>query len=113
MSAANGAGYGTDGFTEPWGLARDAAEQGDEADEAFGGMVARMDMPPHARDCQHGRGHRFAAYPRCSTDKTMAREIATWRWTECQVNGSDAAQQRTTFGRALVACASHWPDRHA
>jgi hypothetical protein len=21
----------------------------DEADEAFGGMVARMDMPPHAR----------------------------------------------------------------
>ena len=24
-------------------------EQGDEADEAFGGMVARMDMPPHAR----------------------------------------------------------------
>ena len=30
-------------------LARDAAEQGDEADEAFGGMVARMDMPPHAR----------------------------------------------------------------
>jgi hypothetical protein len=26
-----------------------AVEQGDEADEAFGGMVARMDMPPHAR----------------------------------------------------------------
>jgi hypothetical protein len=26
-----------------------ATEQGDEADEAFGGMVARMDMPPHAR----------------------------------------------------------------
>ena len=46
-----------------------AAEQGDEADEAFGGMVARMDMPPHARAGQrHGRGHRFAAYPRCSAD---------------------------------------------
>ena len=28
---------------------RGAAEQGDEADEAFGGTVARMDMPPHAR----------------------------------------------------------------
>jgi hypothetical protein len=26
-----------------------AVEQGDEADEAFGGMVASMDMPPHAR----------------------------------------------------------------
>jgi len=47
---------------------RDAAEQGDEADEAFGGMVALMDMPPHARAVPTGRGHRFAAYPRCSTD---------------------------------------------
>jgi hypothetical protein len=46
----------------------DAVEQGDEADEAFGGMVARMDMPPHARAVTIGRGHRFAAYPRCSTD---------------------------------------------
>ena len=63
MSAANGAGYGTDGFTEPWGLARDAAEQGDEADEAFGGMVARMDMPPHARAGGVGRGHRFKLIP--------------------------------------------------
>jgi len=26
-----------------------AAEQADEADEAFGGMVAGLDMPPHAR----------------------------------------------------------------
>jgi hypothetical protein len=26
-----------------------AAEQGDGADEALGGIVARMDMPPHAR----------------------------------------------------------------
>src|SRR5207247_10424175 len=40
-----------------------AAEQGDEADEAFGGMVARMDMPLHARAGQIERGHRFAAYP--------------------------------------------------
>ena len=30
--------------------AHQAVEQGDEADEAFGGMVASMDMPPHARD---------------------------------------------------------------
>jgi hypothetical protein len=39
----------------------DAAQQGDEADEAFGGMVASMDMPPHARVVPVGRGHRFAA----------------------------------------------------
>jgi hypothetical protein len=37
-------------------------------------MVARMDMPPHARAGQrHGRGHRFAAYPRCSTDVWRSR----------------------------------------
>ncbi len=51
------------------------AEQGDEADEAFGGTVARLaasmartKVPPHARAVAVGRGHRFAAYPRCSTD---------------------------------------------
>jgi hypothetical protein len=47
---------------------RGAAEQGDEADEALGGMVAKMDMPPHARAVSFGRGHRFAAYPRCYPD---------------------------------------------
>src|SRR5512133_1752847 len=58
---------------------RGAAEQGDEADEAFGGMVASMDMPPHARAGQrHGRGHRFAAYPRCSTDVGSASTTASW-----------------------------------
>ena len=31
-------------------------------------MVASMDMPPQARAVPVGRGHRFAAYPRCSTD---------------------------------------------
>jgi hypothetical protein len=25
-------------------------------------------MPPHARAVSVGRGHRFAAYPRCSAD---------------------------------------------
>jgi hypothetical protein len=49
------------------GCTNEATEQGDEADEAFGGMVARVDMPPHARAGEgRGRGHRFAAYPRCS-----------------------------------------------
>ncbi len=50
-----------------------AAEQGDEADEAFGGTNpraasgARPEVPPNARAVSIGRGHRFAAYPRCST----------------------------------------------
>jgi hypothetical protein len=49
-----------------------AAEQADEADEAFGGTRLAVPvpdercrlMPASARD----RGHRLAAYPRCSTD---------------------------------------------
>ena len=38
---------------------RGAVEQADEADEAFGGTVARMEVPPHARAGRVGRGHRF------------------------------------------------------
>jgi hypothetical protein len=45
-----------------------AAEQGYESDEAFGGIAAGKDMPPHARAGPYGRGHRFAAYPRCWAD---------------------------------------------
>ena len=56
-----------------------AAEQGDEADEAFGGMVARMDMPPHARAVSFGRGHRFAADPQCSTDGAMSLLVGSGR----------------------------------
>lgn len=41
-----------------------AAEQAHEADEALGGTVARMEVPPHARAGANGRGHRFAAYAR-------------------------------------------------
>ena len=36
-------------------------------------MAARMDRPPHARAGQIERGHRFAAYPRCSTDNVGVR----------------------------------------
>jgi hypothetical protein len=56
-----------------------AAEQADEADEAFGGTVPRMEAPPHARAGRVGRGHRFAAYPRCSADH---RREAKHRGTE-------------------------------
>ncbi len=37
----------------------------DEADEAFAGTVPRTEVPAHARVGRVGRGHRFAAYPRC------------------------------------------------
>src|SRR5512133_1341265 len=63
------------GCSSKWG---DAAEQGDEADEAFGGTNpraasgARPEAPPHARAGSYRRGHRFAAYPRCSTDYARA-----------------------------------------
>ena len=30
--------------------------------------MALVKVPPHARAGWDGRGHRFAAYPRCSTD---------------------------------------------
>jgi len=52
-----------------------------EADEAFGGMVARMDMPPHARAGRVERGHRFAAYPRCST--TCAEGVPGYEQIGC------------------------------
>src|SRR5512140_1336923 len=50
-----------------------AAEQADEADEALGGTrLATNDRPGGgAASCPRGqnrRGHRFAAYPRCSVD---------------------------------------------
>lgn len=45
-----------------------AAEQADEADEAFAGTVPRTEVPAHARAGWVGRGHRFAAYPRCWAD---------------------------------------------
>jgi len=61
-----------------------AAQQADEADEAFAGTVPRMEVPAHARAGQVGRGHRFAAYPRCSVDTgapegTRRMDVMLWR----------------------------------
>ena len=48
---------------------RERPEQGDEADEAFGGTRIRgRKVPPHARAGRGTAGHRFAAYRRCSAD---------------------------------------------
>ena len=58
-----------------------AAEQGDEADEAFGGTNpraasgARPEVPPNARAAAAARGHRFAAYPRCSADASKGARV--------------------------------------
>jgi hypothetical protein len=62
-----------------------AAEQGDEADEASGGMVARMDMPPHARAAAVARGHRFAAYPQCPATSRGARRSRVGVVAFCRV----------------------------
>jgi hypothetical protein len=70
----------------------EAAQQGDEADEAFGGTNpraasgARPEVPPNARAVSIGRGHRFAAYPRCSADpmerrRLMARPVWNVIWS--------------------------------
>jgi hypothetical protein len=45
-----------------------AAEQGNEADEAFGGSVTRQKCRLMPAPVNFGGGHRFAAYPRCSAD---------------------------------------------
>jgi hypothetical protein len=50
-----------------------AAQQADEADEALGGtrLAIQDRLDGGAASCprgQNGRGHRFAAYPRCSAD---------------------------------------------
>ena len=63
---------------------RSAAEQGDEADEAFGGTNPRAASGAAAggaASCPrggYGRGHRFAAYPRCWADPARANRTA-WR----------------------------------
>src|SRR5512135_2429773 len=68
-----------------------AAEQGDEADEAFGGTNpraasgARPEVPPNARAVSVGRGHRFAAYPRCSADLSSAILSRSYATGEPQV----------------------------
>jgi hypothetical protein len=37
--------------------------------------MAFVKVPPHARAVSFGRGHRFAAYPRCSADKDRGSMI--------------------------------------
>ena len=67
-------------------------EQGDEADEAFGGTNPRAasgaqpEAPPHAPEVRDCRGHRFAAYPPCWMD--------SWASTSGQKGSTDTAQGR-------------------
>jgi hypothetical protein len=69
-------------------------------------MVARTDMPPHARADSFGRGHRFAAYPRCSTDlddrdasdesaeqMRGLRELMTWLKRPARVRQPEGEQE--------------------
>ena len=52
-----------------------AAQQGDEADEAFGGTVTRQKCRLMPAPVNFGRGHRFAAYPRCSADIRVVEDV--------------------------------------
>jgi hypothetical protein len=65
-------------------------------------MVARSDMPPHARAGQrHGRGHRFAAYPRCSADTgSSGQKRRSW----CEQAGRRSAERSEA---ARARCAPH------
>ena len=38
--------------------------------------MVRPNVPPHARAGTIGRGHRFAAYPRCSTDQRRSHRTS-------------------------------------
>jgi hypothetical protein len=51
--------------------------------------MASVKVPPHARAGQDGRGHRFAAYPRCSAG----------------VGGSDVSRLRLTASGVLIVIA--------
>ena len=88
-------------------------------------------MPPNARAGSYGRGHRFAAYPRCSTDKrtlmpewlllSTATGIAPTAWpnkVECEPeptaerNGRfHSPAKRLRAGAAVWACEPTDADR--
>src|SRR5512143_221835 len=91
-----------------------AAEQGDEADEAFGGTNpraasgARPEVPPHARAGRVGRGHRFAAYPRCSADHVGGSVSAT-RARAARLARAFLRGELSGHELALI-CTSTWAD---
>jgi hypothetical protein len=62
-------------------------------------MVARMDMPPHACGVSIGRGHRFAAYPRCSADLTGGVMLSMIVAVALQMAGADQALTRSCYVR--------------
>ena len=66
--------------TTLWEERRRPSNKGMKLTKLSAAWLPGMDMPPHARaGRRHGRGHRFAAYPRCSTDVRQVRQGAR-RW---------------------------------
>ena len=58
-------------------------------------------MPPHARAVSIGRGHRFAAYPRCSAD--------LWRREHVEANpGADTALRLSGADGAAASPVPAW-----
>jgi hypothetical protein len=68
-------------------------------------MVAGMDMPPHARAVAAARGHRFAAYPRCSADpvdRRHGRGRSDWRAVESECDRAVASERMMTFDLRII-----------
>jgi hypothetical protein len=80
-----------------------AAEQADEADEAFGGTLARMEVPPHARAVWDGRGHRFAAHMEGPPVKPYQRVVVRYCCTSLGVG--DDGRGGTLRRRVILICA--------
>ena len=76
---------------------REAVEQGDEADEAFGGTVTRQKCRLMPAPVNFGRGHRFAAYPRCSTPAVGVLDEAA------AIPGVSPARGPMVFGAGCAA----------
>jgi len=78
-----------------------AIEQGDEADEAFGGTVTRQKCRLMPAPVNFERGHRFAAYPRCSADP--------WRREHVEANpGADTALRLSSSDGAAASPVLAW-----
>jgi predicted kinase len=98
----------TDGGTATCSLSgKRAVQQADEADEALGGTRLATDDRPDggAASCprgQNGRGHRFAAYPRCWVDAgLLERGDGRAVMTVHLLHGAVGAG-KTTFAKQLA-----------
>jgi hypothetical protein len=96
-----------------------AAEQGDEADEAFGGMVAGMDMPPHARAARSDAARLRSLSPVFCGPSGARRWRGAAQPLECRLSHAAVprrrrgAQRAAARGRAERSASRHSRSSHA